>query len=816
MTHRARPTTTPAPPRSATQAATRAYRYDLDGLRGIAIALVVIFHVFVGRVSGGVDVFLLLSGYFFLGSQLRYAGKDNASLNPWWPIWRTIRRLVPALFLTLGVTALLVTFVARNLGTGELYKQFTASVLYYQNWELTAQNADYTAASASTSPLQHLWSMAVQGQFYVAGIAFSLILAMVWKTERLHREAIATSSRGLKVSLDGQQFVFHVAGPILIAVTIASFIYASRHGFFGTPQNYYSTFSRAWELTLGAVLAIYGSRIKLDERMSVVASVAGLFMIVITGFVITDTTAFPGPLTLLPLSGAALVIIGGASKANPVSDVLSRGVFRWLGDIAYSLYLWHWPLLIVATAYLQQQRPSMLLGVAIIAVSLGLAHVTNRWVEKPLAQHRKRPVNTEKPVATALAQLRSATAPRGRALAGVAVAVVAVVLLGMQPRFEARVADAEQRAQSFNPADYPGALALTGAHVPELPYQPDPTLVGKMHPLPTQDGCNVARETPGDFFAEVKKNGEPCVYGDVNSDVTVVLTGGSHAEQWFSPINELGKEYGFKLIALVRQDCAIMIEEPNVDPNCTQWSQLATDRIIAMQPDLVISTSTRPEQRGGFGQDIVPASYTRFWDQLSAANLPTIALRDNPWATENGNLSDLSMCLALTDDVERCTMPRSQVYAEPNPTDAFASAYPLVDFIDTSDWFCPAGVCPPVIGNVVVYRDQNHISEPYATSLKPSLWRIIGPKLRTQLDAYQRQEAGPEVASIPETTLSTPPSAVPSAPAAPAVVPEPPNLPAAPDVPAAPPASLAPSPVPQEAPPAAPPAEVPPYPATRA
>lgn len=729
-----------APERSQTTASARAYRYDLDGLRGIAIALVVIFHVFVGRVSGGVDVFLLLSGYFFLGSQLRYAGKDDASLNPWWPIWRTIRRLAPALILTLGITALLITFFARNLATGELYRQFTASVLYYQNWELSAQDADYTAASASTSPLQHLWSMAVQGQFYIAGISFSLILSLAWKIVRKRRVNKVSSPIQDEVSLNGQKFVFRVAGPILLALTIVSFIYSSRYGIFGTPQNYYSTFSRAWELTLGAVLAIYGSRIKLSTRMSVFACLTGLLMILITGFVITETTAFPGPLTLLPLSGAALVIIGGASAGNPVSSVLARGAFRWLGDIAYSLYLWHWPLLISATAYLQQDRPSFLLGVAIIAVSLGLAHITNRWVEKPLAQHRKRPVAAESPVSTALLQLRSMTPPKGRALAGVAIAAVAVLLLSMQPRFEARVADAEQRAQDSNTKNYPGALALTGAEVPDLPYQPDPTLVGKMHPLPTVDGCMVAREDSGEFFPETKMNGEPCVYGDVDSDVIVVIAGGSHAEQWFTPIDELGKEYGFKVIPIVRQDCAIMIDDPNVDPNCVQWSQLATDRVIALQPDLVISTSTRPEISNGFGVDTVPVSYTRFWDQLSAANLPTIALRDNPWGTESDRRADMSMCLALTNDVQRCTLPRAQVYAEPNPTDAYEDAYPLIDFIDTSGWFCPGNSCPSVIGNVVVYRDQNHISEPYARSLKPTLWSIIGPKLEAKLGSSSNTE----------------------------------------------------------------------------
>ena len=154
------------------------YRYDLDGLRGLAIGLVVLYHVFVGRVSGGVDVFLLLSGYFFLGSQLRYAAKPNASLNPWWPLWRTIRRLVPSLALVIGVTFLLVLTLTPELLRDEFTRQVMATTLYFQNWELASQDADYAAASASTSPLQHMWSMSVQGQFYVLGIALCTLLGL--------------------------------------------------------------------------------------------------------------------------------------------------------------------------------------------------------------------------------------------------------------------------------------------------------------------------------------------------------------------------------------------------------------------------------------------------------------------------------------------------------------------------------------------------------------------------------------------------------------------------------------------------------------
>lgn len=217
------------------------YRYDLDGLRGLAIALVVVFHVFVGRVSGGVDVFLLLSGYFFLGSQLRYASGDNASLNPWWPIWRTIRRIVPALALVVGITVILVLTTTPWLMNIELAQQITASLAYYQNWELTRQDAAYAAAAAEISPLQHLWSMAVQGQFYVLGIGFALLLAWALQNRR--------------------HLVQRVAGPILAIVTAISFAYASRFGLYGMSDNYYSTWSRMWELSLGAVLVIYGSKL---------------------------------------------------------------------------------------------------------------------------------------------------------------------------------------------------------------------------------------------------------------------------------------------------------------------------------------------------------------------------------------------------------------------------------------------------------------------------------------------------------------------------------------------------------------------------
>ena len=351
-------------PRSST------YRPELDGLRGIAIGLVVLFHVFVGRVSGGVDVFLLLSGYFFLGSQLRYAARRNASLNPWWPLWRTVRRLFPALAVVLVATVGLAWWLTPQLITPELTAQLNASLLYYLNWELIDQQAAYAAASADTSPLQHLWSMSVQGQFYLFAIVFALFFAWLvsrrgWNSHRVRR----------------------LAGPILILLTVLSFAWACRHGFVGTPASYYSTFSRLWELTLGAVLVLYLPYLNLPRRLAGPATGLGLALIAVTGLIIPTSLAFPGPAALIPISGAVLIIAGGGHGRT--AKLMASKPAIWLGDVAYSLYLWHWPLLIILTTATGNETPPFWLGVLVVAFSLVLADVTHRFVETPLRQHRR-------------------------------------------------------------------------------------------------------------------------------------------------------------------------------------------------------------------------------------------------------------------------------------------------------------------------------------------------------------------------------------------------------------------------------------------
>ncbi|SDR91338.1 acyltransferase family protein [Corynebacterium timonense] len=681
------------------------YRYDLDGLRGFAIALVVLFHIFVGRVSGGVDVFLLLSGYFFLGSQLRYALRPNPNLNPWWPIWRTIRRLLPALALVIAVTAVLVLTLTPGLMDVELARQFTASLLYYQNWELAWQEADYAAASQDTSPLQHLWSMSVQGQFYLAAILFGVLLAALCSRRVLSREA----TRWLAVA-------------VLSVITVASFAWASRHGFFGTGDNYYSTFSRAWELTLGGLLALLPPSVRIPHRVSGFTAGLGVVAIAITGVVIADALAFPGPLALLPLAGAALVILSDSS--NPVSSVLSSRPARWLGETAYALYLWHWPLLIILTVFSGNDTPPWWIGLIVIAVSLGLAHMTHQLVEKPLRQHAKRPKADENRLRTGWAALRTRPGAT-RATGGVVVAALSAGVLAVQPYWASQIDNADEPLDVIR---YPGALVFLGAEAPEAPPMPDPSIVSSIFPPIANDGCMLFIGDAPDAMPH-----SDCVYGDEDAETTIVLAGGSHVEPLGIPLDVLGKEYGFKFVPFIRQECPIVVDYDDavVSDECTEWSQNVMAEIVDMQPDLVISTSTRPEGSAGGAEmsvDHVPDSYLEVWGILADAGIPFLGLRDNPWMFDpSGERLDPNLCLASGGSIEECSMPREAAYEDVDPAAEHLDGADNQWSVDTSHWYCPEDLCLPAIGNVTVYRDQNHISNAYALSLAPLLWMAIEP-----------------------------------------------------------------------------------------
>jgi peptidoglycan/LPS O-acetylase OafA/YrhL len=692
------------------------YRYDLDGLRGIAIALVAMFHVWFGRVSGGVDVFLALSGFFFGGKILRAALDPAVSLSPVAEVMRLIRRLVPALIVVLAGCALLTILVQPQTRWETFADQSLASLGYYQNWELANTASDYLRAGEAVSPLQHIWSMSVQGQFYVA---FLLVVA-----------ACAYLFRGLFRGSHGPHLrTFFVV--LLSVLTLASFVYA----IFAHQDNqsiaYYNSFARAWELLLGALLGALVPYIRWPMWLRTVVATVALAAIVSCGALIDGVKEFPGPWALVPVGATMLMILAGANlQGHPdTSDrmplpnrLLAARPLVVLGAMAYSLYLWHWPLLIFWLSYSGDRHANFVEGAAVLLVSGLLAYLTTRLVEDPLryrATQGSASVETV-PAVPWTSRLRRPTIALGSAVVLLGVTLTATSFTWRQHVTVLRAAGKELSV--LNPQDYPGARALTEhVRVPTLPMRPSALEVKEDLPTSTRDGCI------GDFVNPAVVN---CTYGDVAAARTIALAGGSHAEHWLPALDVLGHAHHFRVVTYLKMGCPLSTEEVPLImgnnapyPQCREWVQRTMAKLVTDRPDYVFTTSTRPWNiKTG---DVMPATYVGIWQTLSDNNIPILAMRDTPWLVKNGQPFDPADCLTKGGNAQSCAVKRSDALADRNQTLDFVAQFPLLKPLDMSDAICRTDVCRPVEGNVLIYHGAHHLTPTYMRTMAHELGRQI-------------------------------------------------------------------------------------------
>ncbi len=468
------------------------YRHDLDGLRGIAIALVAMFHVWFGRVSGGVDVFLALSGFFFGGKLLRTALNPASSLSPLPEVVRLVRRLLPALVVVLAGCAVLTILIQPETRWETFADQSLASLGYYQNWELASTVADYLRAGEAVSPLQHIWSMSVQGQFYIA------FLALVFGFAFLFRRRLGDRLRTAFVLL-------------LTGLTVASFVYAIIAHQSDQPTAYYNSFARAWELLLGALAGALVPYVRWPMWLRTAAASIALLAVLSCGALIDGVKQFPGPWALVPVGATLLFILAGANRATGESlplpnRLLATGPLVRLGDIAYSLYLWHWPLLIFWLAYSGHTHANFVEGTAVLLISGLLAYLTNRFVEEPL-RHRGPSGATAAPVIPWRRRLRRPSMVLGSVIALLGVTLTATAFTWREHVSVERADGRELLA--LNPHDYPGARALINhMRVPALRMRPSVLEAQEDYPPSTRDGCI------GDFY---DTSVITCVYGDKNA-----------------------------------------------------------------------------------------------------------------------------------------------------------------------------------------------------------------------------------------------------------------------------------------------------------
>jgi peptidoglycan/LPS O-acetylase OafA/YrhL len=691
---------TPTPPVAPSQApGERRFRPDIQGLRAVAVLLVVLYHAGVPGVSGGyvgVDVFFVISGFLITGQLVRELQQTGRiSFTRFYA--NRIRRLLPPAVLVLVVTIVVARLTGSLLRFADsaLDTVFTAG--YLINYRLADQGVNYQNAAALHSPLQHFWSLAVEEQFYLLWPI--LLVACAWLTRRQDRRTRLIVITGL-----------------LVVIGALSFLWSIRVTGSNAPMAYFSLQTRAWELALGALVAIGAARLsRLPAGLAAAGSWIGLALIVVTGFVYTEHTPFPGSAAALPVLGSALVIIAGCRPTKgtrqPVrgsaEHLLALRPLQAVGTVSYGWYLWHWPVIVLAPRILGVS-PTWPQKLGLMVLALGVSALSYWLIETPARRSRQ--------------------SDRRWIVAGLSgsagVAALATVLLITMPA----LIGAGRPVQAPD-LDQNGTVRLQQAlqaadRATDVPENLFPTLE------------LAAEDAPGTSFNDchldyLDTDPPPCVYGDPAGKRTVVLVGDSHAEQWFPALDLAARDQGWRLISWTKAACSIADVPQFSDvlrrefTECLAWRESITARILAVQPDLVISSQSNIVPDARTDDQAWAAGTARALARFQQADIPVTYLGDSPSLRQNA-----PDCVAdHLADVGACSTPRTIAAPAHGRAEELRSALTAADVtvVEPADWFCTATSCPVVVGNLLVYRDGSHFSRTYSRYLAPLLQDLLRP-----------------------------------------------------------------------------------------
>ena len=687
----------------------------------------VIFHVFIGRVSSGVDIFLFIGGLLLISSQLRNAQKEDG-LSYTQSMLRILRRLYPALIVMIATGVVLSLMVIPPAQWEDMLRHASAAALYCINWIFIQDGDSYARASSDADAFQHLWSMSVQVQIYALVIALIVICVSLCK----------------KTGKDAKNLVATVVG----ILAVSSFVYAIWLGGHNQVENYYSTFSRFWEIALGGLIGLFVlDKVVFSPLLRWVSTLVGVVLIIGTGLVLNGVEQFPGPLTLVPLVGAMLIIFSGNHNQAEEKSWATMGpvlIFEtpfmlWLGKISYSLYLWHWMVLIIATHITSRPQFDILQGIVVIVISSALAWVTHVYVEQPLRQKKKPKRATLKEILSGKAKRKHRRSPSVAMRSAATCIVVMIATVATSPGIYAGVEHLKKiqvehaiAANGGKDVAYPGARAVTeNKIVPDgVDIMPNPDEgVDNMYPQSQKDGC--FSDFKNDDIVFNKKDGTPCEYGDTSSDKTMYILGGSHSEMYLPALDDIAKRRGIKLIPLIKMGCALYLDKKwdNSDyPGCKDFSDKVVDYVLNNPPtEGIFHTSTRPSTATGVGPEIVPEKYVESMRKFADKNIPIYLMRDVAWSTtEDGKYDDMRICVSKSrvdgkDISSECGFSSQGLLNDIDPSLEAYRGIPGVTLMDINSSIITDGWVNPIVGNVVVYRDSHHITNLFAETLTPMI-----------------------------------------------------------------------------------------------
>jgi len=633
--------------------------------------MVVSYHIWIGRVSGGVDVFLLISAFLMtLQFTGRYKqGRPMDLVRHWLHLFR---RLLPAVVVVL-VSTLAATFIFLPATRWvEIVQQTWASLFYFENKLLQDLAVDYYATDHSmASPVQHFWSLSIQGQVFILWPIIFATVALVCRRFALRYRAML-------------MYVFAV-------IFLVSFVYSIVFTANNQAVAYFDTFARLWEFALGTLVALILPALNFSKPVRVLMGWVGVAAMLTCGILLQVQTAFPGFVALWPTLAAVAVIAAGQTGSRfGVDRILSSKFLVRLGDNSYALYLWHWPILVIALAWSGKDHAGWLSGTVIVALSLVLAFLTTKFVEKPFREWKWPEAKRRRSVIAIAACL----------------AVVSAPLVAFQYRLDLD----ERAAQARMVVDNPGAMVLSPDYVneaaPNAPIQPTVERVGR-------DWASLPDDCSGDVKPESTLLQENCKQNGVGADATktVVVVGNSHSQQWLGAMEVLAEEHHWRLYSLLYGGCPFTTEDPESEPGCNQFNGDVLNHLREHSPDALFTVGTAavpswPDETLTYGfEDLIP--------QITGLGIDVVAVRDNP--RFNYSLRDCALDKGV--DSPDCRPLKADVLAQPSPFDAVNGKFENLSLLDLTDLMCPELYCPPVIGNTFVYLDDNHLTKTYVKTM---------------------------------------------------------------------------------------------------
>ena len=674
-------------------------RPEIQALRALAVLTVVLYHVWPAAMPGGfigVDVFFAISGFLITAHLLREVeATGRLSL---WGFWaRRARRLLPAALLTLLVCALGTILLVPQMYWQQFLAEIGTSTAYVQNWQLAADAVDYLAADNRASPVQHFWSLSAEEQFYVIWPLLILLGAMVVARKRA---AIAV---------------------VLATVTGLSLAYGISETASNPAAAYFVTPTRAWEFGAGGLLALLGTRMWLPDGARAALSWAGIAAVGYAAIFYSTATPFPGSAALVPVLGALAIIHARLPAARwAPSPVLRWRPAQFLGDISYSVYLWHWPLLVFAPFVILDPGLTEM-RVAVVVLTVLAAWATKVLVEDPV---RRSTWLTAQPRMTF-------------AVGAAATAVVAGVLAGGTTHVEAQIRKAE-RATVAAVAQKPRCFGAA-ARNPWAPCE-NRDLRLKVVPLPV--AAKAEDHAPCQRFHR-EEGVSVCDFGvpPEQATRTIALVGDSHASHWRTSLDVIARERGWHGISVTRTSCPFsnatkVIPEPTRS-QCRTWvkslpgyfrkhPEIDTVFVVAITGGKVVVPSGKTKLQA------VVHGFRDAWHGLPPSIKHIVVIRDTP-KMSRATLDCIDRGIAARREVgQACAIPRATaLQRDPQLLAGELAKSPRLQTIDLTRVFCSTRLCYPVVGGALVFKDLHHLTLVFAETLAQPLGHEITRVSRT-------------------------------------------------------------------------------------